>query len=640
MSSIDVDDADGIIRPLVSVTDAQLRAEPGQYTATSVDVRNPGAIVETYDVRVLGPAAAWIEVSPPFVSLFPGDSADVTVTIQPPLSSRIVAGTYVVGVQATSQVRPDVSSTAEITVTVPPFYRFRCYVSQSSFTVRTKATMLVQIVNEGNSTTTFQVSAEDPEGYLNVQAATPRVTLVPGESRWVEVHVKVAPKLVGSSFNTHSFMVSVLPVHDEDLDQPILDVEAEVSSGGILQKPFIRLRLGAFGRLIVLLTILGLIAGFFISRWIANNQPPTVQSPPVPLEFEATLGSLGNDVILTWAASPGATGYTIFAIGSAGDPVPTPTPTVIVQFPGGGAVGQAAPVVYREDPVTDIDSPVCDDCSAVAQVVSGVTRYVVENVPPGEACYRIAATSGQSQSLFSTAACTMVPDPALRDDDGNGIPDAQEQAEAEAAAAAAAAAAAEIRPCPPVRLEARPASSTSVALIWRRATEPPQGFRAPVGMEIPEVRARESVPLLEPKESKPVLLRGGGGKDDGPSGGSSSGAASGSGSGSGSGTTRICDPDQEITAWTIQRRIFTGWSNVSPGPAPSDTAFEITGLTPATQYCFRMRSTGPQRTSRFTDRVCALTDAEPILVPVPSPDGAAPAPASAPGTIIIDDLPM
>lgn len=639
MSSTDIDEADGIIRPLLTVRDAQVRAEPGQYTATSVAVRNPGAIVETYDLRVLGPGAAWVEVSPPFVSLFPGDSEDVSVTLQPPLSSRIVAGTYVVGVQATSQVRPDVSTTAEITATVPPFYRFRCYVTQSSFTVRTKATMLVQIVNEGNSTTTFQVTAEDPEGYLKVTPATPRVTLAPGESRWVEVNVKVAPKLIGSSFDTHSFMVNVLPVHDEDLDQPILDVEAEVSSGGIMQKPFIRLRLGAFGRLLVLLTILGLIAGFFISRWLANSQPPTGQSPPVPMEFAATMGSLGNDVILTWAASPGATGYTIFAIGATGDPVPTPTPTptIIVQLPGGGAVGRAAPVLIREDPLPDIDSPVCDDCSAVAQVVSGVTRYVVENVAPGEACYRIAATSGQSQSLFSTAACTIVPDPALRDDDGNGIPDAQEEAEAQAEAAAAAAAAAEIRPCPPVRLEARPSSTTSVALIWRRATEPPQGFRSPQGMEIPAVRARESVPLLEPKESKPMLLRGGGGKDDGPAGGSSS--VSGSGSAS-SGTTRVCDATQEITAWTIQRRIFTGWSNVSPGPAPSDTAFEISGLKPATQYCFRMRSTGPQRTSRFTDRVCAVTDAEPILVPVPSSGGGAPAPASAPGTIIIDDLPM
>jgi len=602
-------------------------------------VRNPSAIVETYRIQVLGPAAAWVAVSPPVVSLFPGDSEDVSITMSPPMSSRIVAGTYVVGIQAVSEVRSEVSTTSELSVNVPPFYRFRCYVSQSTFTVRTKATMLVQVVNEGNSTVTYSVRAEDPEGYLNVQPAKPTVTLAPGQAQWVEVHVKVAPKLIGSDFDTRSFMVTVLPIHDDDLNLPILDVDAEVSSGGIAHKPFIRLRLGVLGRLIILLTILGLIAGFFISRWLANNRPPTEQSPPVPVAFAADLATNSTDVILTWAAAPGATGYTIFAVGSTGDPVPTPTPvpTIIVQVPGGGAVGQAAPVVPRESDPT-LDSPVCEDCSAVAQVVAGVTRYVVENVPPGEACYRISATLGQQQSLFSAPACTIVPDPALRDTNGDGIPDAEEQAKAEAEAAAAAAAAAEIRPCPPVQLSVRPVSSTSVAVLWRKPTEPPEGFRVPEGTEIPAVRALESVPLLEPKESKPVLLRGGGGKGDGASG-SGSGGAGGTGGGG-----RVCDPEQEISAWTIQRRIFTGWTNVSPGPSPADTAFEVTGLEPSTQYCFRMRATGPQRTSRFTPRVCATTDAEPLPaapVPVPAPaGGSAPAPTSAPGTIIIDDLTM
>lgn len=632
MSNDAFDDPDGQFRPLVQISDAYLRAEPGQYTIATAEVRNPSAIVETYQLKVLGPAAAWVTVTPPFVSLFPGDAEEVTVALEPPRSSRIVAGTYVVGVQAVSQVRPSVSTTGELTVEVPPFYRFRCYVSQSTFTVRTKATMLVQVVNEGNSTVTYSVRAEDPEGYLRVEPVKPTVTLAPGQAQWVEVIVKVAPKLIGSDFDTRSFMVTVLPIHDDDLNLPILDVDSEVTSGGIAHKPFIRLRLGVLGRLIILLTILGLIAGFFISRWLANNRPPTEQSPPVPIDFAADLGSTDSDVILTWAATPGATGYTIYAVGATGDPVPTPTPvpTIIVQMPGGAAVGQSAPVVPRAD--ATLDSPVCEDCSAVAQVVAGTTRYVVENVPPGQACYRISATLGQMQSLFSAPACTIVPDPALRDDDGNGVPDAQEQAAAEAEAAAAAAAAAEIRPCPPVQMSVRPVSSTSVAVLWRPATEPPDGYRAPEGMEIPEVRARETVPLLQPRESKPVLLRGGGGKGDGPSG--SSGSAGG----------RVCDPEQKISAWTIQRRIFTGWTNVTPGPGPSDTAFEITGLEPATQYCFRMRSTGPQRTSRYTPRVCAMTDAEPLpAMPVPVPPaagGSAPAPVSVPGTIVIDDLTM
>lgn len=642
MSNDVIDDPDAPIRPLLVMRDAQLRAEPGQYTVTSAEIRNPGAIVETYTLQILGPAAAWVDVSPEYVSLFPGDGEDVTVTLQPPLSSRIVAGTYAIGLQATSQVRPESTITGEFIATVPAFYRFRCVFGQSSFTVRTKATMLVQVTNEGNSTVTYKITAEDPEGYLNVEPRTPSITLAPGESRWIEVQVKVAPKLLGSSFETRSFLVTVLPVHDADLDLPILDEEPEVVSGGIAQRPVIRLRLGVLGRLILVLTLLGLIAGFFISRWLADIQPPADLAPPVPLEFQAELAPTQTDVVLTWAAAPGASGYSIYAVGSAGDPVPTPTPTptIIVQLPGGGAVAQTAPLRVGLPHASDVDTPVCEDCSAVAQVISGVTRYVVENAPVGRVCYRIAATSGSRQSLFSNAACTVVPDPADRDEDGNGIADAQEAEAIAAEEAAAAAAAAEIRPCPPVRVSARATSPNGVAVLWRKADAPPKGYRAPdadpaiAGENALEARAREVVPLLEPRKSTPLLLRGGGPD----SGTGTSGAAGGSGS-SGASGARVCDTSQDISSWVIQRRLFSGWTNVSPGPTPADTAFEVTGLEPATMYCFRMRAVGPQRSSRFSERFCTMTDALPILVPVP-PAGSAPEPTSQPGTIVIDDLPM
>lgn len=603
MSNGTLTGAEAPIRPLVSLTDVQQRLDAGQISQTEFTVRNPGNIVETYDVVVLGPAEAWVDAVPQTLSLFPGEEDTSTVELRPPMSYRVPAGTYAVGVKAQSQVRPDVSATAEMLVTVNPFYRFRCTMASTSFTIRTRATMLIQVTNEGNSTVTYEVKANDPEGYMNVRPKRPSITLTPGQSQWIEILVSVAPKLIGSEFNTRSFTVTITPVWDEDLGLAILDEDAEELIGSVLQRPFIRLRLGVFGRLIILLTILGLIAGFFISRWAQQQTPPMSGAPQVPLGFSAEPGPAPAEVVLTWQPSSGATGYTVYAIGSAGNPQPSPEPTVVVQLPpsapaGAGAVPRSViPRADREPSEQELATPVCEGCSEVASLGPGVTRYVVQDVPVGEACYRISAFADGVQSLFSVAACTEVVDPALFDSDGDGIPDAEQAGEGEDAAGGAGEEEPP-RPCPPINVDARAVSTTAVAVLWKKATTPPAGFTAPP----------------PPAEPPTVGLRGGiGGGEVGskPEPGTSTTPKH-------PGKKRICDAEQVITAWTLQRRIFTGWSDVSPAPAADDTAVEVRDLAPDTRYCFRLRAVSEQGTSRWAPRVCVRTDPEPIVEPSPS----------------------
>lgn len=607
MSSGMLTGAEAPIRPLAELSDSQLRLDAGQIGQTELSVRNPGNIVETYDLILLGPTRPWAEVSPASISLFPGEEDTSTLELRPPMSYRVPAGTYAVGVKVQSQVRPDASSTAEMLVTVNPFYRFRVSMATSSFTIRTRATMLVQVINEGNSTVTYEVTAQDPEGFMRVRPSEPRLTLSPGESRWIEVLVNVAPKLIGSEFNTRSFTVTVTPVHDEDLNIAIVDEDSEEVIGSVLQRPFVRLRLGVFGRLIVFLTILGLLAGFLISRWAQSQVPPMQGAPKVPLLFTAEPGPAAGEVLLTWLTSAGSTSYKIFAVGDAGNPQPTPEPTIVVEIPGqdtstagGFSAGVARGVIPREDrqpTEQELATPVCNDCSEVATVGGGVTRYVVQNVPPGLACYRIAAFADTMQSLYSTPVCAEVEDPMMIDWDGDGIPDAfQEDMGAGAGEELPP------RPCPPANVQAQPVSTTSVAILWGKATTPPPGFREP--------RSNRFVK----NESAPF-----GGGEDAQSG---SGSASGSGSGGGG---KVCDPNAEVVGWALQRQIFSGWADVNPPPAAADTALEIRDLQPDTRYCFRMRSISAERTSRWSPQACVRTDAEAIIAP---PIEEAPQPAA------------
>jgi hypothetical protein len=600
MSNGTITDAQAPIRPLVALADAQLRLDPGQSGQSEVTVRNPGNIIETYDLVLLGPAQSWAEITPNFVSLFPGEEESTTLELSPPMTHRVPAGTYAVGVMARSQVRPEAAATAELLVTVNPFYRFRLTSASTSFTIRTRATMLVQIINEGNSTVTYEVKAVDPEGYMRVRAKDSLVTLTPGESRWVEILVSVAPKIIGSDYNTRSFNITVTPIRDEDLNLDILDVDSEEVIGSVLQRPYIRLRLGVFGRLLILLTILGLIAGFFISRWVQQQITPVPAAPKVPLEFVVQPGSEPNQVLLTWQPSSGATEYRIYAVGSAGNPQPTPEPTVILELPTtgmGGGVARTAQIRQDVAPTeADLASPVCEDCTEVADLSQGVTRHVVADVPAGRACYRIAAFVGTLQSLFSRTQCTEVVDASQFDGNDDGIPDI-EQATEGADGAGGDAAEVPPRPCPPIDVDARPVSTTSVAILWKKAKKPPAGFIAPppspptgssTGSSTEIRGGSPSGSNLEPDTGKPA-----------PQGAKK----------------RVCDPEQVVTAWTLQRRIFTGWSDVSPAPAPDDTAVEVRDLAPDTRYCFRMRAISEQGTSRWSERMCVRTDPEPITEP-------------------------
>jgi hypothetical protein len=632
MNNVTLTDARAPIRPLVSLADAQLRLDPGQIGQSEFTVRNPGNIIETYDLTILGPAQAWADINPDFVSLFPGEEDTVTLELHPPMTHRVPAGVYAVGVMARSQVRPEATSTAEMLVTVNPFYRFRCTSAATSFTIRTRATMLVQIINEGNSTVTYELKAFDPEGFMRVRAKESMVTLAPGESRWVDILISVAPKFIGSDFNTRSFNVSVTPIRDEDLDLAILDEDSEEVIGSVLQRPYIRLRLGVFGRLLIVLTILGLVAGFFISRWVQQQIAPIQGAPRVPVEFVAKQGSIPNQVLLTWQPSSGATEYRIYAVGSAGNPQPAPAPTVIVELPsvgGGGGVTRSAPI-RRETELTEpsepteaeLASPVCESCTEVAVLGQGVTRHVVADVPVGKACYRIAAFVGTLQSLFSKPQCSDVVEASQFDGNSDGIPDVEQAADG-ADGAGGEAEDTPPRPCPAIDVDARPVSTTSVAVLWKKATKPPAGFTAPT----PEPATAVEGAQMDAAQLDAAQMEVRGGSPSGTDPGTDSGKPdsgkpdsgkpeSGKPAGSGS-KKRVCDPEQEVTAWNLQRRIFTGWSDVSPAPTADDTAVEVRDLASDTRYCFRIRAVSEQGTSRWSDRVCVRTDPEPITEPTP-----------------------
>jgi len=76
----------------VRLEPAQLAVEPGADATCTVRIWNTGDVVDAYAVEVLGPAAAWTDVEPATVSLFPGSNGVALLTFRPPRTPDALAG--------------------------------------------------------------------------------------------------------------------------------------------------------------------------------------------------------------------------------------------------------------------------------------------------------------------------------------------------------------------------------------------------------------------------------------------------------------------------------------------------------------------------------------------------------------------
>ena len=674
---IDPSSASLATRPLIWMSDALTDVVPGQAVRIKVSVRNVGTIVETYDLSVLGPARTWVSVAPAEISLFPGDEGTAFVTIKPPRTPNMLAGRYEVAIKATSQVLWAERAVAEFSVTVAPYHQFKAVIARSTLELKTKTSTYLQIVNEGNSSTKFSVDVTDPDGVFQGTLDAPTYVLDPGQPAWLKVEVTCPVHIIGKQVHGAVF-AHVNQVLDLATNTPVIGSKPFVQRVAVTQKPVIRFRLGWFGRILIIFLLLALVAAFILSRFFSTAPESSAGAPSYPTNFSAVMSGNSN-VVLTWDPVTGATGYHIYAVGEAGSSAspsaaattapapattaPAPATTAPANYvqpaaatnrtsavilsstyasdssvfvfepqskngknsknnakkqgqkfqeiaarlpmvaPQGGSVSSASPSASSASSASgsssgasgsatpsstvsslssastaslDLSNPTsaCQNCSSVNSLPAGSTRYEVSGAKAGIlACYRIVALNGNDSSLYSGAACVQVPT----------VEQAAAADNAAVAAAAASAASASPSPtaipaCAPVKFKVSAMSSSAIGIVWQAPTKLPKGAA-----------------------------------DD------------------------YCDLTIPITGWDIQHQILTGWSSISPAPQVNDTALQLSGLSPDTEYCFRMNSVTATGPSLFSKEVCATTDEEVVASPSATPSSSASASASASATAATGD---
>jgi hypothetical protein len=581
-------------RPVVSLAQEEVTATPGQPVRVKVTVRNVGPVVETYSLSSVGNGSGWVSLVPSELSLFPGDENSAAIVIKPPRASRVGAQTYPIGIKATSEVDPNESTVAELSITVDPFYESALNVSKTTLEMRRRTSTYASITNNGNTTVRIILRLWDPDGRLRFKVDDSLIELAPGETSWTRVTITGPFHLVGRQ-RTLSMLSVIEPNKDVTLGTPLEDMQSAVQRVTVIQRPIIRFRLGIIGRLVLLLAVVGIIAAFVLSRLALSGSDDVVISPPAtPANFSAE--QLGTDqILLRWSAVSGATGYSVYAVGDAGNALSSPGTSTspggtsqsisltasVVFMPAsvgaGGGTGSPSPSASpspdssssspspsASSPTStvydyDNESPSCGDCTHVGDVPSGTARFVVTKTTLGQPnCYRLLATADKTQSLFTPQMCVVMPTAAEVEDAKSAASGSSGSGSGGSSEAAASV------PCPPFEPMADKLSDTALALTWMLPSETPEG--------------QETV---------------------------------------------ACDKNTKISGFDIQRQVLSGWSGVSPGPAASDTALEVKDLEPATKYCFRMRSKAGDQNSAYSATFCKKTkkasaSPSPTLTPVPA----------------------
>src|SRR5439155_17234075 len=136
--------------PTLVLSDARLRAAPGQEVTTVLTVRNRGRGGEDYAFELLGPAAGWGRVMPPVIALPTAREVEVKVGFVPPLEPPAPAAEIPFAVRCFSQADPKRSVVVEALLTVEPLSDITFDVQPVRVRGRWSSRHVIEVENRGN----------------------------------------------------------------------------------------------------------------------------------------------------------------------------------------------------------------------------------------------------------------------------------------------------------------------------------------------------------------------------------------------------------------------------------------------------------------------------------------------------------
>jgi hypothetical protein len=229
--------------PLLRLEPDRVSVEPGGQASVQVTVHNPGTIVESYRLDVVGEQPIdWAEVVPATVSVYPQQQETVTVLFRPPTGPGTPGGLVPFGVRATSEVDTSSRSVAEGELTIGQVGGLQAKLTPVTSSGRWRGRHTVQITNWGNSPARLRLVASDPDQALGF-LIRPEVVEIPlGGTATARLKVRTRKPVLRGATTRLAFQVVGEPDPPLPVAGPVTpyaDPNRPVADGAMNQKPIL-----------------------------------------------------------------------------------------------------------------------------------------------------------------------------------------------------------------------------------------------------------------------------------------------------------------------------------------------------------------------------------------------------------------
>jgi hypothetical protein len=163
-----------------TLASTRLRVRPGTPTSLDVEVVNTSDVIDGVSATVLGLDAAWVQMSPPVLTLFPESVGRFTLLFD--LPTVCPAGDSMLLLRISSTVDPSRHAEHDVWLTVDPVESATLALRPSVVVGGSTADLDVQVTNTGNVTTEFAIAGLEPTRAVECIADPPTLVVEPGRT--------------------------------------------------------------------------------------------------------------------------------------------------------------------------------------------------------------------------------------------------------------------------------------------------------------------------------------------------------------------------------------------------------------------------------------------------------------------------
>ena len=156
-----------------------------------VAVANVSDVIDTFELRVLGLDAEWLEGNTEPIQLFPGESGNFSLSID--LPDDFPAGRHDVVVQVRSSIFPERLHISRIDLVVDGYEQIALDLSPNRVIGGGRSDFVVTALNQGNKESWVELELDDPEGLTEVEFNPSGARVQPGRQQLFSVRLK-APR--------------------------------------------------------------------------------------------------------------------------------------------------------------------------------------------------------------------------------------------------------------------------------------------------------------------------------------------------------------------------------------------------------------------------------------------------------------